>query len=90
MIILPPLPVILPPLPPLPKVRDLTPTGWYPVSMDGWHPPVRSGWYEWRRAADGHIDRLWYNHASGNVMAVSGHCPPLVWDAWRGVVGEPV
>jgi hypothetical protein len=58
------------------------------VSFDGWQTPCYSGYYEWRRATDGVIERLWFNHKTGNVMAVGGTNPPAVWDAWRGETTE--
>lgn len=80
-IVLPPL-VVLPPLP----APELVLTPWFPVSLDGWYAPVYAGWYDWRRIGTGDIDRLWWNAKTGRVMAVPGHCPPLAWDAWRGVL----
>lgn len=81
---------ILPPLPSLPPLPEPAPTPWFPVSFDGWQPPVRTGWYEWRRAIDGGIERLWYNHKTGSIMAVGGNMPPMVWDAWRGLSAQVV
>lgn len=81
-----PLPVLTPP----PALFDLTPTDWFVVDIDGWHTPTRDGWYDWRRVDNGEIDRLWWSTRSGRVMAVSGNCPPMVWNAWRGCVGNGV
>ncbi len=60
-------------------------TPWFTVSMDGWHSPAHDGYYEWLRAGDGEIELLWWDSKNHRLNAVAGHCPPLVWRAWRGV-----
>lgn len=60
-------------------------TPWFTVSMDGWHSPAHDGYYEWLRAGDGEIEMLWWDSKNHRLNAVAGHCPPLVWRAWRGV-----
>lgn len=77
-----------PPVAAPPAVPYTPPTDWFPVSMSGWRPPVRDGWYDWRRIGTQEYDRLWWSVSSNRVFAVAGHCPPLVWDAWRGINKE--
>ena len=71
---LPPLPPLALLLPPLPAIKPIAVTGWYPIVTK----PVRSGWYDLLT-----IDK---DVATGHWRCVSGKEPATIYAFWRGQV----
>lgn len=80
---LPPLPPLALVLPPLPAIKPIAVTGWYPIVTK----PVRSGWYD-LLTIDKDVERRWFDVATGYWRCVSGKEPATIYAFWRGQVCE--